>query len=216
MTGELGQLTRVVRIKNVTTGDDRELYRAERIMGCVAAHRENVLFCAKNDDTGTEVVSLSPDSARTETRGTLRKRLDGVVTRITTDDRKILFYYLSTNGLIEWDIATGEERTVSLAPPEVNRRVLATRRVPLPGPLSVPPIVGSPDGSWMLYHDRDAAGRDGLYRIASEGGEPQRLGDYPVTVPTSALAISRDGRGFITHAPVPNRPKNRSRPSPEV
>jgi hypothetical protein len=52
-----------------------------------------------------------------------------------------------------------------------------------------------------VYHDRDAAGKNGLYRIAADGGEPQRLGDYPATaLQTSSLSVSPDGRRFLVSA----------------
>ena len=67
----------------------------------------------------------------------------------------------------------------------------------------------SPDGNWVVYHDVDAAGKGGLYRIASEGGQPQRLGDFPTTGPViwmvSSLSISPDGRRFLVHAPRERR-----------
>ena len=54
----------------------------------------------------------------------------------------------------------------------------------------------SPDGNWVLHSNRD-----GLYRIATDGGEPQRLGDYPTPyILASSLSISPDGRRFIVHA----------------
>ena len=48
-------------------------------------------------------------------------------------------------------------------------------------------------------HDRDGSGRDGLYRISTTGGGPQRLGDYPTRLATSVMTISRDGRRFVMH-----------------
>jgi hypothetical protein len=216
--------TRTVRVKNVASGDDRELYRGERLIGCVASHREDVLFCARLFGSGLQVVSISLDSGRTEIRGTLRRH--EVVVQMRTDDRAIVFYDGATNSHVEWDIVTGEERTLrfyrsedarwtlsgsmdtsqrhaaSIRPAtgESEWRLLMARRVPPGYPA---PVRFSPDGEWVVYHDRDAAGKNGLYRIATTGGEPQRLGDYPTGFPSSVLSISNDGRRFIVHAPKP-------------
>jgi hypothetical protein len=57
-----------------------------------------------------------------------------------------------------------------------------------------------------MYHDRDTTGKDGLYRIATSGGDPHRLGDYPTSLSTSAITISGDGRRFIVHAPKERQP----------
>jgi hypothetical protein len=145
---------------------------------------------------------------------------------MTLDDRKIIFYRGQTNTSIEWEIATGEQRPLpyyrssddrwdlieSTDPTARNAlrirpaagaddwRFLAARRVPPPG-YAAPPWRFSPDGNWVVFHDRDDVGKDGLYRIATAGGEPQRLGDYPTGRPTSAISIYRDGRRFIVHAP---------------
>jgi hypothetical protein len=37
------------------------------------------------------------------------------------------------------------------------------------------------DGNWFVYQGRDAAGKDGLFRVATSGGASQRLGDFPKT-----------------------------------
>jgi Tol biopolymer transport system component len=55
----------------------------------------------------------------------------------------------------------------------------------------------SPDGKWIFYHDKDAAGKDGLYRVATSGSDPERLGDFPTGNPRGTLRISPDGRRVI-------------------
>jgi len=59
------------------------------------------------------------------------------------------------------------------------------------------------DGEWLVYYNRDADGKDGLYRVATEGGDPVRLGDYPTNNPGSYLAVSPDGRRFIVQVRIP-------------
>ena len=58
----------------------------------------------------------------------------------------------------------------------------------------------SPDGKWIFYHDKDAAGKDGLYRVATAGGSPERLGDFPTGNVSGTLCISPDGRKIIALA----------------
>jgi hypothetical protein len=54
------------------------------------------------------------------------------------------------------------------------------------------------DGEWLYYRDRDGAGKDGLYRVATSGGEPMRVGDYASsTRDFMMMSIGPDGRQFI-------------------
>ena len=241
VTGDVRQTMRVIRVKNIATGDDRELYRVDRLAGCVAAHHEDVLFCTRVSVTGEqlEILSVPFESGRSETRGTLRRGL--VIEQVTTDDRKVVFFDIATNRRLEWEIATGQQRDIPFYRSEDGRwslsgwdsirirpatdstdwRLLIARvlrsadglvgaqaqqiRVPNGG-LNMSIVRFSPDGNWVAYHDQDAAGKDGLYRIASDGGQPQRLGDYPTPYSSvSSLSISPDGRRFLVHAPRERR-----------
>jgi hypothetical protein len=52
----------------------------------------------------------------------------------------------------------------------------------------------SRDGKWMLYPGVEGD-RPGLFRVAVEGGNPQRLGDYPKKPGCCSLvSISPDGQ----------------------
>jgi hypothetical protein len=53
------------------------------------------------------------------------------------------------------------------------------------------------DGDWVVYQDKDASGKVGLYRVSTSGGEPERLGDYPIGDTNNSLRISDDGRQFL-------------------
>src|SRR5262249_34700321 len=59
-------------------------------------------------------------------------------------------------------------------------------------------IIYTADSNWFLYHDQDANGREGLYRISTGGGQPQRLGDMPSNAPGVWIGISPDGRSVLT------------------
>ncbi len=71
------------------------------------------------------------------------------------------------------------------------------------------PFKYAPDSNWLVYQELDSNGRDALFRVRTSGGEEQRLGDYPTTLPNSYLAISPDGRRFIVEVP-PNTPTSAS------
>lgn len=223
VSGDIRETMRTVRVKTLATGDDRELYRAERIGGCAAAHRSDTLFCARAVEGQTEVVAVSFDSGRVDPRGRLRGEMS--LDHVTSDDRSLILLD-GPNGFVEWEIGTENPRpvpfyrsddrrwslTVSRERPGIHVRpgggdgdwrLLANRSVPLPSNALIP-IRFSPDGEWVVYHDRDGNGKDGLYRVPTLGGQPHRLGDYPTPLPTSALTISRDGRRFIMHAPARN------------
>jgi hypothetical protein len=62
------------------------------------------------------------------------------------------------------------------------------------------------DGKWVVYQDKDDSGKVGLYRVSTSGGEPERLGDYPIGDTDNGLRISDDGRRFLA---VPYLPPGR-------
>jgi hypothetical protein len=55
----------------------------------------------------------------------------------------------------------------------------------------------SPDGKWRIFHGRDAAGKNGLFRVATAGGTPERLGDFPGGNIRGAMWVSPDGNKII-------------------
>jgi Tol biopolymer transport system component len=65
-----------------------------------------------------------------------------------------------------------------------------------------------------VYHDKDASGKDGLFRASTSGGEPQRLGDYPTSALNSLMSISPDGRKILVH--VDARPLNPATAGPDL
>ena len=228
VSAEPSRSTRTVRIRDVASGEDRELYRGERIIGCVWAHQRPLLFCGQPlEGTKTEIFSVSIDSGHTEKVGVLNTPV--VLNHLSRDDRKLLLTRGQSNDFSEWEIGTDREVIFRNSPSEDARwtmkrldtggigilqaggtdsewKFLVARRIPPPtaGPI---PVRFSPDGNWLLYHDRDPDGGNGLYRIPTEvTGEPERLGDYPTTALTSLLSISADGRKFIVNAPGSRQP----------
>ena len=165
VTGDLSQTTRVIRVKNIATGDDRELYRTDRLAGCVAAHHEDVLFCTRVTVTGEqlEILSVSLESGRAETRGTLRRGL--VIEHVTTDDRKVVFFDNMTSGRWEWEIATGEQRGVPFYRSEDGRWSLSGW-----DSIQIRPATDSTD--WRLLGTISSRR---WVRVRSSPASPQRL-----------------------------------------
>ena len=55
----------------------------------------------------------------------------------------------------------------------------------------------TPDGKWLYYHSVDAAGKHGLYRISTAGGQPERVGELPSIGTGGGLWVSPDGQKVI-------------------
>jgi WD40 repeat protein len=229
VSGATGSTARVVRIKDLTRNEDRELFRSDQaILGCAWAHHQPTIFCAQSLENKTNILSVSAESGEVTVVGSLAGRK--LMEHITSDDRKLVLARIETVDWVEWDIETGQETRVPFIRSEDERwslgritnsgqpgvmtirpatgtdsdwRPLVARRVPplgIPGPV---PIRLSTDGNWVVYHDRDTDGKDGLYRVATaRAGEPERLGDYPTASLTSLMNPSRDARKFVVNAPV--------------
>jgi len=55
----------------------------------------------------------------------------------------------------------------------------------------------TPDGNWLLYHYVDSAGKHSLFRVATGGGTPERLGDLPTNSQSGGMMISPDGSKIL-------------------
>jgi Tol biopolymer transport system component len=228
---KIGYVARVnsssrVRVRDVTTGDDRELHRASGlIVGCLWAHQKPNIYCADRVGLNTEMISVPVDSGRAEKVGTL----DGIRSplRLTPDDRFLKGTKFETRAVFEWEIGTDHEipgpnfmssadgrwlldastrdaqnrqqiRVRPSSSDENNWKVLAHWGLPPLSALGPIPISFAPDGKWVFYHDRDPDGRsNGLYRVSTTEGEPERLGDYPTSSSMSYMSISPDGHQVI-------------------
>jgi Tol biopolymer transport system component len=218
---DTGQVGVGVRVRDVATGKEKELYRGAGIMLCTwAALRPNV-FCSEGRGGGTtDILSIAADSGRVEKLGTIQG--DGFLNPTPTPDDQALYLIRHPEGaLVRWDIMTHVETVLvrrddtSPSGPEpswdgkwlgrVNR---ATHNIEI-RPISAgdwkalaPAGAGqkgfSRDGKWIFYHGVDAAGKDGLYRIAITGGAPERLGDFPTSQTSGVLTVSSDGKRIVT------------------
>jgi Tol biopolymer transport system component len=223
IAGRLTNTTLVLRLRNLSSGEDRELYRG-RPMTCAWAHQHPRLYCHQPAGPNTDILSISVDSGRSEVVGTL----DGAkaINLISRDDRTLNFF--TGGGWSDWEIATGHEITapyrsedgrwtLSFAPDSENGRHARIRtassdsgdwrplmflRMSAPSGFATVPIRFTPDGDWVVYHDKESDGKDVFYRVPTAGGEPERLGDFPTSATNSVISVSPDGRKFIAATSV--------------
>ena len=87
-----------------------------------------------------------------------------------------------------------------------DMKLLVQTRMQRSDVIFLAPIRFTPDSKWIGDHDKDADGKDGLYRVSVSGGPPERLGDYPSSEPNSYLYISPDGRQFLAGDLTPPKP----------
>jgi Tol biopolymer transport system component len=226
----------VIRLRDVTSGQDRELYRSnmpEILLTCLWAHQTPSLYCGQiPDDSQTEIFSVPLTSGRVEQLGSIEGRR--IVLRLSVDDKKL--YTVSTLNFagFEWEIGTTRETKVgvgqfesydgewlaSVTTDSENKRRISIRRKADSDPsawkhlayvraqgtrFNQVSMAFTRDGKWIVYHDKDVDGKDGLFRVSISGGEPRRLGDYPTTEPGSSFYPSADGSQVIVQIPKPAR-----------
>ncbi len=233
-----GDTTSTIRVHEIASGKDRELYRGGNLVFCAWATQHPNLFCTDFTHQGT--LSISVDSGHTES---LANPPGAVYIQQAIDDDRALILVRPTSEalsavfptalLLRWEIGTHQETVLaqglarispdsrwllSIKTDEAGRGIfirpvsggdwkrLAHLRIPGPSGVAPIPIIFTSDGKWILYHDIDSSGNDGLYRVATAGGEPERLGEYPSKSPSGSLAISPDGRKILAVAPDATNP----------
>src|SRR5262245_15438415 len=183
----------IVRVRNVFTGEDREIYRAQGfVLNCVWAQQHPALYCAQINGATTEILSISLSTGRAERVGSL----DGErhIQRVSRDDRMLFTNNLTRTGHA-WEIGTDRE-TVTPPPAAIsddgqwkfntNTPAGETQRQIRVAPMSdeqawrrltylriqagfFTPVRFSADSKSIIYHDRDADGKDALYRVPVSG-----------------------------------------------
>jgi hypothetical protein len=133
--------------------------------------------------------------------GTNREETNlGLATLQSDDGRWMLLLPVSPEGFQQITIK-------EISKTDSSPKLLAQTRMQPPG-LSLPSAIRfSPDSKWIVYQDKSADGKDALYRVSISGGEPERLGDYPISGSNGFLNISPDGRQFIATGPGPEIPQ---------
>jgi len=213
-----------IRLRNLSAGGDREIYHALGYTHCTWAVQQPKVFCAENGVGKTDILSISVDSGQIE-RLHNSPGLPMFGLHVSRDDRDLYIFRSKFNAeegeLRQWEIATQRETVLERMPPgawgwvsqderwvvEVDEHRNVKIRPTAGGdwkPLLSDPHAGhfdlTPDGNWLIYHTVDSAGKHGLYRVATSGGQPERLGDFPTSTPDGSLHISPDGRKALVAA----------------
>jgi dipeptidyl aminopeptidase/acylaminoacyl peptidase len=187
------------------------------------------VFCSEvvSDGTTTNISSIAVDSGRIEQLGAVRGA--GFLPSVAfPNDQSLYFIRVSTGEFTRWDIGTGQETLLEHTATDLDSGVDLSpdggwlKRFKQSN-IEIRLVAGgdwksllslraggqsgfSPDGKSIFYHDKDAAGKDGLYRIATGGGAPERLGDFPSGNVRGTMRISPDGRRIIALTAADNVP----------
>jgi hypothetical protein len=196
----------VVRLRNIASGEEHEVYRGSTALGCIWASQHPTLFC---QDTKGRLSTVSIDSGKVEPLGAL----GSIAALFFCSDEDEAIYWSNSNTLFRLDIHTRQSTAVgqiswNLFPTE---RWLARRdkdkieiRSMAGGDWKPLISVGetqmafTPDGKWLFYHHVDTARKHSLFRVSTDGGQPERTGDFPnVRTQDGYLHISPDGQKMI-------------------
>jgi Tol biopolymer transport system component len=212
-----------IRLRNLSTGGDREIYHALGYTHCTWAVQQPKVFCAENGLGKTDIFSIGVDSGQVERLHTLPG--SPLFAPHSSRDGQALYMFrgdfVKEGELLRWEIATQRETVLERIPPPASASVSPDERwvveVDEHRNVKIRPTSGgdwkpllsdshaghfnvTPDGNWLIYHTVDSAGKHGLYRIATAGGQPERLGDFPTNTPDGSLEISPDGRKVMVAA----------------
>jgi hypothetical protein len=210
----------VVRLRTIASGEEREVYRGSKPMGCIWAAQHPTLFCI--DTITGQLFSLSINSRSLEPLGEVSGFTvgGGNLYRSGGDDRAIYWSDYQYK-LFRRDIDTQQSTLVDRIPgagrPFPDERWLARRDK---DKIEIRPMAGgdwkplvsvgethmvfTPDGKWVLYHDVDSAGKHGLFRVSTAGGQPERMGDFPSVLKEGGLmVISPDGHKVVAEGGSP-------------
>jgi hypothetical protein len=223
-------LLSVVRIRNVDGFEDRELYRSnEPVLMCIWARQHPNIYCSEPGRGKTVILSIALDSGRAEKVG----ELDGtrLLFFLSADDRFLYTAKMEGPTSHEWEIGTDHEKlsNVFRTPDgrwaygmgsENGRRFITARRADIDGqapkrladlntqasPNFAPvPVRITEDGQWLIFSNKDSDGKTALYRVATTGGEPQRLADFPSPDLFNMVVVSPDGKRMIVGSSGPPR-----------
>jgi hypothetical protein len=206
-----------VHIRSLLTAEDRVVYHSPSFAECVWAAQQPKLFCKEENRGKADVLSIAVDSGDVARLGSLPGTGPVIITP-SLDDKAL--YIFPDEAVMRWEIATQRETVIAkitglifwwvVSPDErwlihaKTQRQIELR--PLTGgdwgPLlstesDLHDLGFTPDGNWLFYTDVNSAGRSSLFRIATAGGQPERLGDLPIGSSGSLLQISSDQRTVI-------------------
>jgi Tol biopolymer transport system component len=214
---DAGRTGGALMLHNISTGAEHELYKGPGDLWCAwGAHPKIVCSESAGEKTELFAVPLEPGMPEHLYSFSRQARLAGR----SVDDKAYYLYQFTSQGaaeLVRWDVASHEitllGNTVQLfgdlGPSQDDRWIVHKRQ---DNKIEIRPMSGgefrvlasgssflgmgnvTPDGTWLLYPGVEGD-KPGLFRVAVEGGSPQRLGDYPSKPGCcSLLSISPDGQ----------------------
>ncbi len=214
-----GQFQGTIRVRKLASGEERELYRGFNGT-CFWSSVQPSLFCVQHmppPENKIEAVSISIDSGRAEGLGPVPDQ--GLMLPLFAGrDGKAIYMHTSA-GIARWEIGAQREtvlgRAWAASPDERwiarwEKEVIEIRSMSggdwrtLVSLKNSSFIAFTPDGNWLVYQDTDEGVKQGLFRVATSGGLPERLGDFPSARKFALLYISPDGQKIIGDARVPD------------
>ena len=210
-------------MRNLSTREDRAIYHTRGFATCIWAAQQPKLFCGDRADQKTALDSIAVDSGEI----TRLHSFSGKSLWIDNPSRDNQSLYIvrgpdkSGDQMVRWDIASQQETLLDQYPDEtwgdmssaerwlirMNGESVEIRSMsggdwkPLVTRLAgVGHLDFTADGQWFLYHDGDSTGKPILFRVASGGGQPERLGDFPTEAGSGTMRISPDGSKVMVAA----------------
>jgi hypothetical protein len=171
-----GQLQNgVLYLHNIASGDDRDLYHGDIDAGqnCLWSTQHAVLLCRHQADGAQHWLSVATDTGHAETS------VNAPPQEEFREYGRESLAARSNAGIFSMKPAAGGDWKAPLAPNGDWQDAT------------------SPDGKWRIFHGRDAAGKNGLFRVATTGGIPERIGDFPGGNIRGALWVSPDSQKLI-------------------
>jgi len=227
LAGDADPARKDIVLQDITTGTERVLYRSasKGLLRCEFSTITPKLFCTESTGAGangkSELFSIAADSGSVERIADFRE--SRIILQSPQDDK---IFYFATSGttlqpIVRWDRSTQAETLLSalsdnfhvVAPSVDGRWFMRTLnngtlqiqstsggdwRTLASGLTEAMATEATPDGNWVLYHSTDPAGKVSLFRVSVDGGEPQRLGDFPIHEAWGVtVRISPDGSRFF-------------------
>jgi len=186
---------------------------------CVSAGASGKAVCVIWGKATSDFIAISPGSGAVQRLGAAPGSKIALH-RLSRDEKAVYYVKVDDGGqtLVRWEIARGHtivldrlDKTfgawLDVSPD--GRWLLRS----IEGRLEIKPVSGgrwtpvlapmrggfdvTPDGKWIYFHGAAPYGAPGLYRVATIGGRPERLGDFPAQSFSGTLRISPDSRQVI-------------------
>jgi Tol biopolymer transport system component len=212
-------------LRDLASGEERVLHRSNGNLDCEWAYQHPKVFCADwVDREKTDLFSVAVESGEVERLGSVSGMT--LMWGLSHDDLALYLMRVRTHegsvdSLVRWEVASRRESLVAQASgpgrvyespspdeqwlirfsyPRLEIRPISGGQWKLLTSFNIPELMQScvtPDGSWIVYHDTDSSGTDGLFRVSIAGGQPQRLGDFPNNSVEGSIGITQDGRKIM-------------------